>query len=196
MLEDFTKKVVKVPRYDIYYELCYDSSDKKCSKDSDRSCSCCSDSDCVSDISRSENLHYDNVFPDYHDPFACFDSFSASKLLLSEIKNIDEQNISIFSDNYVVPETLPELSHPPPVKNPCRFSLISDLASNRADEFIAISKGLDLSVSPRVALYYTEDMSEYFIPIQKDLKRLSEPMKWSLISICCDLGCTDANRQR
>ena len=95
-----------------------------------------------------------------------------------------------------VNHTLPEPSPPLELKTPSRFPLISDLASHRANEFIAIANGLDLSVSPHVTLHYTKDESQYYFPIHKDMKRLSKPMKWSLISLCCDLGCTDVRRNR
>ena len=194
MLEGFEKTIETSPKYEVYFELKYNKSDLSLQDDSDKSDK--SDKSFISDRSCSDQMEYQNIFPDYHDPFACHDPFSSSQLLLSAIKNIEDQNISILSDNYVVNQTLPEPSQPLEVNMPSRFPLISDLASHQANELIAISKGLDLSESPCVALHYTEDESEYFIPIQEDLKRLSEPMKWSLISLCCDLGCTDARRDR
>ena len=175
MLEGFEKTIETSPKYEVYFELKYNKSDLSLQDDSDKSDK--SDKSFISDRSCSDQMEYQNIFLDYHDPFACHDPFSSSQLLLSAIKNIEDQNISILSDNYVVNQTLPEPSQPLEVNMPSRFPLISDLASHQANELIAISKGLDLSESPRVALHYTEDESEYFIPIQEDLKRLSNDIR-------------------
>ena len=76
-------------------------SDLNLQEESDRSCS--SNKSIMSDRScSSDQMNYENIFPYYHDPFSCFDPFSSCQLLLSAIKNIEEQNVSIFSDNYVV----------------------------------------------------------------------------------------------
>lgn len=47
-------------------------------------------------------IEYRIIFPSYHNPFSTVDPFLSSQLLLSAIKNIEEQNISILSDNFVV----------------------------------------------------------------------------------------------
>lgn len=104
MLEDFTKKVENVPKYEVYFELSYASSDRSLQNDSDMSLH--SGRSCL------DRIHYENIFPDYHDPFTTFHPFLSSQLLLPVIKNIEEQNISILNGNFVVDQALPEPSLP------------------------------------------------------------------------------------
>ena len=75
---------------------------------------------------------------------------------------------------------------------------LMSVTEHRADLYIAKSKGLDFNISPCPCLSMSGSTSSVTgeVTVHKNRKQLTEPMKWSMIATCANLGLTDISSHK